>query len=1254
MLLGVMETYAQCSSIRQQRNITFNTDKDCAPVTVTDFTITYFFNTPQNPSDVSIQFEWNDPGNNVDVYSVGDAAFTADVTNTEFTAVGTFTYPENDECVFQPVSSFVVDGTVCETSRQVQIVTSWAPDNDFGGEMLITPEEYDVCFNNAVVNAVFEDNSTFNCNVNLEPDNPNRQQRHTQFVYGTNHNAAASIRNLSMVDDGGVTINLTDGAANLSSTVTRSGVSGAYFGAIVQIPFPADGPTIETFPISAPADVNNLVGNDFEITLYNWNICNPYNGDPNNPNYDEAVSTTAYIRIVDPPTPDYQTRLNTSSGPLQTVFCLGEDIYFENLSTNAGAYTWEFYDDATGTSLVSTSNDANPTFTYTSAGDKLIRLTAGNPNAQGSCIEQIERAITMSPATMAGIGLFDDTFSSTIDGIFCVDGGTVRVGFRDETTSIEPGTDWRWEIYDTDGTLRESIPTGSGTYGAQVTDFVRTFSTPGIYEVYLYARNTSSLCESIAVDSIILYDQPDAFFESTTVCEGERTTFLNIADSLGTLTPRVNNDYVSLYEWDLSYDGSTFNPELSFTNSQSFSFYLDGNDYSGTEPATSQSGTFQVALRMTTAIGECSDIYQEAVTVNPLPEPLLASSYTTPICPDDSVDFFNNSNLTNTTYQLVVTDSLTYYDTLAFNQTDTTYQFQNTRDSSSVYYVSLIGLTSNNCTAQSEALTIEVLPSAPSGFNDPNYSVTTGNCSIWESTLVVNNATQALDADSYTWSISDQNGVLAGYPVVKNSGDPDFHELDYSLENATNSNQAYTATLMVEKSGICVVDSQRDFIINPQPRSTFTITIADSCTYKTVVLEADQKGLPSYQWTFDPAPDQRFDDEDVQTLTYFRPDAAAADLSIDVSLKTENLALCESDTTFESFIVERSETPIVADFTLDPDTLVLPDSEVSITNTSSGGTGFLWDFGDGSTSNLEDPISHSYTNSGIYRIRFTVSNTYCETSIARNLVVEPADPVIDFSANVLMGCSPLTVQFINNSQYANPDTYYWEFGDGNTSFAENPTHTYARSGVYSVRLYGANTVGSGADLIREDYIEVYSQPIANFTLTPSTVYIPDQDVYFRNSSINATSYMWDFGDGITSVEFNPVHAYEELGEYNVTLIASNANGCSDTLTQNSVVQAVAGGREQTPNAFSPGGNGSNASDAVNDVFIPRVEGVSQFKMLIYNKWGQLLFESNSIENGWDGYFNGQLQPSDVYVYKLELTFSDGREMVKVGDVTLVR
>lgn len=1252
LVLKVFDGFSQCSTIRQQRDISFNTDKDCAPVTVTNFTITYFFNVAQDPNDITIRFDWNDPGNTVNDYDNGDAVFVASAGNTAFTATGTFTYPQNNSCSFEPISSLLVNGTECETSRQPQTVTSWARDNNFGGTLLTDPVNFNVCYESPVTNAIFEDNSTFNCNPDQDPDNPNRLERHTQFVYGTGHVPATSIRNLTLEDGG--TVNLTDNAGNLSSSTTVNGITAAYFGPIVNIPFPADEPNMTSFPMNAPADPNNLVGYSFEITLFNWNICNPYNGNPANPNYADAEMTTATITIVDPPVPDFQTRLDNASGNLQTIFCLGETIYFENLTGGGGfGYTWEFYDDPTGTTLLNTSNASNPTYVYNTPGDKLIRLYANDAAAQGDCEKVIEKVITLSPAAIAQIGTYDASFSGAITPDFCSDGsGNITLGFRDETTSVESDTRWRWEFFDENNAFVESFIAGEDTA------FTRSYVDQGEHRVVLIARNIVTQCETRDEVVVRLYDIPEVSFEVAEVCAGERTPLTAIADSLTSLGVRVNNDHVNLYEWDFSYDG-TFIPERTSPGNNDFNFFLDGNDLNGgAEPSTSVAGTYSVALRMTTANG-CNAVSIEEAVVNPLPVPVLSSDYSGPLCPDDLLTFFNNSDLVSADYQLIITDSLTIADTLVFNTTDTIYTFPNTATTSRFFYAHLYALTPELCDSLSSPTMIEVLPSAVSGFSDPDYTLTTGNCSLWESTLVVNNATQALNADQYTWTISNTAGILPGYPVVKLNGDPDFHELGYTLENATPQNQLFTVFLEVEKAGICIEPSEREFVINPAPNGDFTTIIADSCTYKRIVLEASQKSLPGYHWVFDPVPDQLLDENDRQTLIYTRRPVGTPDESLNFSLVTENLAECTSDTVSTQLQLEALEESISAGFTAEPDTLILPENTVNIQNNSTTGTGlsYTWDFDDGFTSSVYDPGAHLYEETGNYRIVLRVSNRFCEEEAFANVVVQPANPLVDFETMDREGCNPLTVQFSNTSEYAESGTYFWDFGDGRTSTADEPAHTYTRPGLYTVRLYGENRLGRGSEALKHEYIEVFPQPVANFALSPQTVYIPDQVVYFRNSTENADSYYWDFGDGYSSELENPTHGYSSVGSYDITLIASNTDGCADTLTLLAAVEAVIGGTEETPNAFSPGSSESangGSGDAVNDVFLPRVEGVSAFRMLIYNKWGELLFESTSQTEGWNGYYKGRLQPSDVYVYKLELTFSDGRKSVKVGDVTLVR
>ena len=464
--------YSQCNTLAQQRTVDYETNGSCAPVMVTKFTITYTFLTAQNPANIWILFYWNDPANTIDRIDSG-SGLVALSGNTKFQANATFTYTRDANCSFSPQAYIEVSGTRCESSLQTQLVSAWDNDDNFGGTLAITPNPYNVCFGNAISNAVFTDNSTFNCNQNQNADNPNQQARHVQFVYGTNHNAANSIADLTLVD--GTTRVLTNSTGGLASSTTRGTVTGAYFGPIQNIPFPANAPTSQSFPISAPANTANAVGATFQVTMYNWNTCNPWNGDTANPNYADAVSETAVIRIVNPPAPDFQSRYQTASGAVQSVFCIDENVYFQNQTTGTYTYLWQFYNDASGTALLGTSTARNPTRSFNSSGQKLIRLTATDASVQGACSVSHEELITLSPSAVANIELYDETFTTRGNGDFCQTGGAAfRVGFRDATTGIEPDTRWRWEFYNENNVLIESQPAGAGTYSTtQITNFTR-------------------------------------------------------------------------------------------------------------------------------------------------------------------------------------------------------------------------------------------------------------------------------------------------------------------------------------------------------------------------------------------------------------------------------------------------------------------------------------------------------------------------------------------------------------------------------------------------------------------------------------------------------------------------------------------------------------------------------------------------------------------------------------------------------------
>jgi gliding motility-associated-like protein len=241
--------------------------------------------------------------------------------------------------------------------------------------------------------------------------------------------------------------------------------------------------------------------------------------------------------------------------------------------------------------------------------------------------------------------------------------------------------------------------------------------------------------------------------------------------------------------------------------------------------------------------------------------------------------------------------------------------------------------------------------------------------------------------------------------------------------------------------------------------------------------------------------------------------------------------------------------------------------------------------------------------------------------------------------------------------YADASTYFWQFGDNQgTSNAVNPTYTYYEPGIYSVSLTAANALGETSNITKHAIIEVYERPSAQFNLKPRIVYTPGGTLYTDNQSFGASSYLWDFGDGTTSTDYEPEHIYTATGEgsFDVSLIAYNEWGCTDTLKVPAAVRVQDGGQLLIPNAFSPNLSGPGSVNGENDVFLPLMRGVHEFQMMVFNRWGELLYETSNPAEGWDGYYKGKLCPQDVYVYRITAKFGDGQMVTSVGDINLLR
>jgi gliding motility-associated-like protein len=321
----------------------------------------------------------------------------------------------------------------------------------------------------------------------------------------------------------------------------------------------------------------------------------------------------------------------------------------------------------------------------------------------------------------------------------------------------------------------------------------------------------------------------------------------------------------------------------------------------------------------------------------------------------------------------------------------------------------------------------------------------------------------------------------------------------------------------------------------------------------------------------------------------------------------------------------------------------------------SGGNGgpynYLWN--DGQTTSSISATANSSNTPVQYTVTIDDGCTIPNASAVFTLNVNPL-PVISFTASALSGCAPFNVTFFGTSDGAN-DVFAWSDGN-NTLNGQTVNVTINDSGKYSFNLLVTNpSTGCFDNISVRDYISVYPQPIASFYANPQPTTILDPTIYFTNTSQGAVSYFWDFGNPTapnntnTSILVNPNHSYQTTGIYNVNLVATSDRGCRDTAMV--PIEIRPDFAIYIPNTFSPDGNG------VNDMFFPLGVGINEdnYRLDIYDRWGENIFTSNNFRKGWDGTVKGgKLAPQGVYVYKLMVFDLQGNKHPFVGHVTVIR
>lgn len=399
------------------------------------------------------------------------------------------------------------------------------------------------------------------------------------------------------------------------------------------------------------------------------------------------------------------------------------------------------------------------------------------------------------------------------------------------------------------------------------------------------------------------------------------------------------------------------------------------------------------------------------------------------------------------------------------------------------------------------------------------------------------------------------------------------------------------------------------------------------------------------------------------------------------------------------------------------------DFTVNFDNLSTGADDYLWNFGDGTTSDAFE-ITHTYADTGTYTVTLIANPGFvcADTATIQVLIYNIVTADFDYVA----GCSNASVMFIDQSVSTSAGDiveWNWDFGDGGSSTASDPDYLYAAGGSYLVSLFVETEKGCNSTIVQT--VNVLSGPESEFDFDDVC---QNEAAEFDNlttipAGASISSYLWNFGDGSTSSAENPSHNYDAPGTYTVTLISTANNGCKDTITYDIEIgilpEAYAGPDDTVtyldyytlqgegigtyswfpstlvsdpfsatpeirppltvtytltvtspdgcvesddvtiyvlditvidiPNAFSPNGDG------INDELLLLYHSVESLEVFaIYNRWGQELFSTTDVSQGWDGTFNGKEQEMGSYVYVIRARNLDGSQIDKQGSVLLVR
>ncbi|MBK6952182.1 MAG: PKD domain-containing protein [Crocinitomicaceae bacterium] len=897
------------------------------------------------------------------------------------------------------------------------------------------------------------------------------------------------------------------------------------------------------------------------------------------------------------------------------VVCLNTLTAFTDLSTSAVSWQWDFGDGTLN------GIGPNPFHLYTTAGNFDVELVV--TNAFG-CTDTLVQTITVNPNPTAD-------FAATIA---C---HTYPNLFTDNSTGAVL---WSWDFGD-------ASPVDNSTSPNHI------YPNPGTYSVDLTVENIFGCTHSITQNVNVLI-QPQADFSYNTVCAGETVQLTD----LSTNTPTD-------FQWDFG-DGSP----LDFTQNPTHIF----------DPG----GTFTLTYIVSNPAG-CADTLITPITVYTVPIPEFTA---------DTVCLFTVSSFTDLTVDAAPIATW-YYDFDDGNQSfsqNPNYIFAN----AGIYNVTLLVTNIHGCDSSvthpvyvsdipvADFIADTVCTGSPTTFTDAStgfpdswlWNFGDGNSSVvgpvtthtyaapgtypvslfvsaggacfdqtFEFVVVSNNVQAGIIA---TDTICDGNAINFTDNSTISAGIIDTWFWDFgdgttaTTEDASHTYSApgtYLVTHTVGSSSGC------------NSSATFTVTVTDVPVANFVEFSACQNGVTSFNdmssiaagtvdsWSWN------FGDGSLVSTLQNPTHVYTVSGNYSVTLTVTSGFNCANSYTSPIIVYPAPIAAFIAPVACPQDTILYSD----LSTISSGTiTNWAWNFGDGTTSLLQNPQHGFQILSDSFDVSLIVTSNFgCTDTVIQTVLTHPF-PDFAWGPDLTSGCQPLIVTFSDSSTVLNGSITNWEwsFGDSIYSFAQNPVHVYTEPGNYYVSLWVTTSDGCDFNSYVDYPIIVYPKPTAEFTPYFTEVSILEPEVQFHDLSSGAMDWEWYFGDGDYSNEVNPLHEFTDTGYFDVMQIVYSDHGCADTAIHS--VYVFGEFAFFIPNTFTPNG------DAKNPTWRGYAWGAVSYELMVFDRWGQLIFTTTDQTVEWDGTYHGVKVPDDVYVWKCVMLDSELLEHAYYGHVTVLK